>query len=44
MTRKVVSGVLATLASACFVAGVALLSIEGGTVTHEPRKETSVYN
>ena len=43
MTKQlVVSGVLATLASVCFVAGVALLSVEGGTDTHGPSKEASI--
>ena len=42
MTKQyVVSGVLATLASVCFVAGVALLSFEGGTESHGPSKENS---
>ena len=43
MTKQiVVSGVLATLASVCFVAGVALLSFEGGNDTHEPSKDAGI--
>jgi hypothetical protein len=43
MTKQiVVSGVLATLASVCFVAGVALLSFEGGADTHGQSKENSI--
>ena len=43
MTKQyVVSGVLATLAGACFVAGVALLSFEGGTDYHEQSKDTGL--
>lgn len=42
MTKQiVVSSVLATLASVCFVAGVALLSFEGSTDTHGQSEETS---
>lgn len=40
--QLVVSGVLATLASVCFVAGVALLSFEGGTDTHGQSEKTSI--
>ena len=40
--QLVVSGVLATLASVCFVAGVALLSFEGGTDIHGQSKETNI--
>jgi hypothetical protein len=40
--QLVVSGVLATLASVCFVAGVALLSFEGGTDTHGQSEETNI--
>jgi hypothetical protein len=43
MTKQiVVSGVLATLASVCFVAGVALLSFEGGNDTHGQSEETNI--
>lgn len=43
MTKQLaISGVLATLASVCFVAGVALLTIEGGAGTHEQSKENRI--
>lgn len=43
MTKQIaLSGVLATLASVCFVAGVALLTIEGGTDTHEQSEGNSI--
>lgn len=42
MTKQlVVSGVLATLASVCFVAGVTLLSFEGGAGDNGQSKETN---
>jgi hypothetical protein len=43
MTKQlVVSSVLATLASVCFMAGVALLSFEEGPDTHGQGEETSI--
>lgn len=43
MTEKiVVSSVLATLASICFVAGVALLTAEGGANTYGTSEKSSI--
>ena len=42
LKQYVVSGVLATLAGMCFVAGVTLLSFEGGNETHGQSKTSSI--
>lgn len=40
--KVVVSGVLATLASVCFVAGVTLLTVEGGNDSNETSSRTNL--
>lgn len=42
--QLVLSGILATLASVCFVAGVTLLTVEGGTVTHGTSEGINIDN